>query len=176
MKSGPAGNVKPPLGLRLNTGKKNHDEMKVKNDVAYFDHRKVLEEETLRHPKVLLTVSSSITNSRKQRPCWRSRSPRSSCSERLMVQTHITSHTHMHICTGNLLNPRSLSIFAAFRRTHEAEGNFETWPPSVNRTALNHMAHEAISPIDYWLSKVANFHLKTPKTPTFSWDWAVLPK
>lgn len=86
------------------------------------------------------------------------------------------THQHMHICTGNLLNPRSLSIFAAFRRTQKAEGNFETWPASVNRTALNHMAHEAIGPIDYWLSKVPNSHLKAPKTPTFSGDWGVQNK
>lgn len=101
MKSGQAGNVKQPMGLR-NAGKKNRDEKsqnngtKVENSIVCFDHRKVLEEETPRHQKVLLTVSSSITNSRKQRPCWRSRSPRSSCSERLMVQTHITSHTPAH--------------------------------------------------------------------------------
>lgn len=173
MKSGQAGNVKQPIGLR-NAGKKNQDEksqdtewkLKVPLHVLIIKRCWKRKPPDIRRfyspsPHLLQTPESSG-------PVGGAGAPGAAAANASWFK-HTSPHTHqhMHICTGNLLNPRSLSIFAAFRRTQKAEGNFETWPASVNMTALNHMADEAISPIDYWLSKVAKFSFKSTQNTNF---------
>lgn len=85
--------------------------------------------------------------------------------------THHLTHTNTHMSAlETCWTPDPCQYLLHFSELRNKEGNFETWPASVNRTSLNHMSHEAISPIDYWLSKVAILNFRTP---SFSRDWSL---
>lgn len=89
--------------------------------------------------------------------------------------THHLTHTNTHTSAlETCWTPDTCQYLLRFSELRNQEGNFETWPGSVNRSSLNHMSHEAISPIDYWLSKVGIFIFKITKTQSFSRDWSLI--